>query len=100
MIPKDVSDQEVVFGGTDVSTLMPPYGSIPNEFKREDHYWCQWQRKWFYTGLTELPLAKQNIDVDKAMRHLSAIQHSFTPKHQHKCAAVAFLASQWFVTPG
>lgn len=34
--------------------------------------------------------------TDKAFRHLAACQGSFEPKHEHKQAAVAWLASLWF----
>jgi hypothetical protein len=39
---------------------------------------------------------KEGVDGNLAFRHLSAIQRSFTPKHEHKEAAVAYLASLWF----
>jgi hypothetical protein len=36
------------------------------------------------------------VDGELAIRHLQVIQASFEPKHEHKEAAVAYLASLWF----
>lgn len=63
--------------------------------------WIEFQRQWFYEGLpadTTMDL-KDGIDGNAAFRHLSAIQGSFEPKHEHKEAAVAYLASLWFKAP-
>lgn len=97
--PQDVSDVLLAFPG-DVSKLMPPYSSIPDEFKRHaGNAWVDWQAEWFFNGLKSMPTPKEGIDIDKALRHLKCIQGSFSPKHEHKSAAVAYLASQWFESP-
>jgi hypothetical protein len=83
-----------------VKHLMPTYEEIPKEFKNFNTRggWVSWQMKWFFEGLKkeEVPNAKEGIDCNEAMRHLAAIQGSFEPKHEHKAAAVAYLASLWF----
>jgi len=79
--------------------LMPPHKDIPREFNTDQNEWTRWQRKWFYEGLDGTPEPKAGIDADKAMRHLATIQRSWSPKHEHKEAAVAFLASLWFRSP-
>lgn len=82
-----------------VSGLMPPHKDIPREFNSDRNEWTLWQRKWFFEGLDGTPEPKAGIDADKAMRHLATIQRSWSPKHEHKEAAVAFLASLWFRSP-
>lgn len=59
--------------------------------------WHEFQTKWFYFGLppgTQFHM-KEGIDGKTAVRHLSCIQKSFQPSHEHKVAAVAYLLSLW-----
>jgi hypothetical protein len=93
IVPQEVSDALLAFPGS-VGPLMK---DCPSEFRHP--YWSKWQRTWFFEGLKEYPAPKDGVDLRKAMRHLTAIQRSFEPKHEHKEAAVAFLASQWFDVP-
>jgi len=79
-----------------VAHLMPRYADIPAQCRAQSNPWVKWQQEWFFSGLKQLPTAKPGIDLNAAMRHLKAIQGSFHPKHEHKEAAVAFLASRWF----
>lgn len=80
-----------------VSHLMPAYQDIPDEFKHGNAKWNRFQSEWFYGGINAAGLkAKDGIDKAVALRHLGAIQGSFEPKHEHKQAAVAYLASLWF----
>jgi hypothetical protein len=95
--PKKVTDADVVFGGID--GLMPDYKTIPDEFKAGRGPWVKWQQDWFYSGLKDVPVAKEGVVQRDAMRHLKAIQGSFEPSHEHKEAAVAYLASLWLVMP-
>lgn len=97
--PQNVDDVLLAFPA-DVYPLMPPYEDIPEEFRdaNGDNKWLQFQRDWFYGGLsadTDVDL-KDGVDGTMAFRHLKAIQRSFQPKHEHKVAAVAYLASLWF----
>lgn len=98
--PHAVDDVTVAFPAR-VENLMPAYASIPDEFKHHRNPWCEFQAKWFYEGLKkeDFLTAKPGINYNAAMRHLSAIQGSFEPKHEHKMAAVAYLASLWFESP-
>ena len=96
--PHDVDDLTLAFPAEVVGALMPDYKHIPNEFKHRDNKWVMFQSRWFALGLpaaTSVDL-KDGIDGAKAFRHLAAIQGSFEPTHQHKMAAVAYLASLWF----
>jgi hypothetical protein len=97
--PVDVTKLDVAFGG-EMAYLLPPYAQIPNEFKEHNgNQWTKWQSDWFFNGLKQLPVAKPGIDALAAMRHLGAIQGSWAPKHEHKSAGVAYLASLWFEAP-
>jgi len=91
---------DVAFGisDRDIKRLMPAMSDIPEEFKSgRDNKWREFQSDWFFYGLVKLSVtAKPGIDKGMAMRHLTAIQSSFAPKHEHKTAAVAYLASLWF----
>jgi hypothetical protein len=68
----------------------------------ERNKWLNFQRTWFYSGLpATLQVALRTndgvkVDGEKAFRHLHVIQGSFAPQHEHKEAAVAYLASLWF----
>lgn len=76
---------------------MPKYADIPREFKSRGNKWSDFQAAWFFSGISNLKLTpKEGIDGKVAMRHLAAIQGSWEPKHEHKSAAVAYLASLWF----
>lgn len=93
--PRDVTDADCAFPAARAMELMPEYSQIPDEFKSHAHPWSQWQSDWFFYGLTRAPTPKPGIDLRKAMRHLQVIQGSFAPRHEHKAAAVAYLASRW-----
>jgi hypothetical protein len=99
--PQEVDDVLLAFPA-DVMHLMPDpddcedaLDALPRE---EEEKWRSFQRKWFFNGLPENTKVdlKDGIDGDTAFRHLGAIQGSFQPKHEHKEAAVAYLASLWF----
>lgn len=92
---QDVSDVDIAFPA-EVYHLMPREKDIPRDYP-DQRKWTQFQRDWFFGGLKDLKLVpKEGINQDKAMRHLKCIQGSFAPSHEHKEAAVAWLASLWF----
>ena len=78
---------------------MPVYSEIHDEFKRDRNTWVRWQTQWFFDGLKAAPAPREGVDGKAAMRHLSHIQRSWDTKHEHKKAAVAYLASMWFREP-
>lgn len=96
----DINALDAAFGisDRDIKRRMPAMSDIPEEFKsRRDNKWLKFQGDWFFHGLVKLSVTpKPGIDRILAMRHLAAIQTSFAPKHEHKMAAVAYLASLWF----
>jgi len=98
MTPQPITRALEVFPAS-VSHLMPKYEEIPEEFRNRNsqNKWLQFQRSWFFNGLNTTGLvSKKDIDLVTAIRHLSAIQRSYEPKHEHKEASVAYLASLWF----
>lgn len=81
-----------------VKNLMPEYKDIPDEFKHHTGKWNNIFSKWFFEGLPQGTafFPKENIDPEKAMRHINTIMRSFEPQHEHKEAACAYLMSLWF----
>lgn len=96
--PKPIDDIDVAFGGK-VMEILPPYAEIPDEFKRHYHPWARWQSNWFFSGLKRYPKPKEGVDMQLALKNLAACQSSWEPKHEHKMAGVAYLASLWFDGP-
>lgn len=97
-LPIPVTKADTVFGGK-CKDILPKWEDIPDEFKAQSNPWCQWQSNWFFHGLANNPIPKEGTDGDLAMANLQCVQGSFEPKHQHKQAGVAYLASLWFVAP-
>lgn len=99
--PRVVSAVELAFPAR-VAHLMPRYEDIPAEFRthygtRESAPWIRFQSDWFFKGTSKDSLKpRDGVDADTAWRHLAVIQGSFEPRHEHKAAAVAWLASRWF----
>jgi len=97
--PTPVTALDLAFGG-DIGKLMPDYKNLPEEFRRERDPWSRLIHKWFFSGLDTSSLKpKEGIDKVVALKHCQAIMCSFSPKHEHKIAGVAWLMSQWFEEP-
>jgi hypothetical protein len=95
--PIDVSGTDMAFGR--VKDILPPMKEIPEEFGDARNQWVRWQSDWFYSGLKRWPVPRDGIDLKLAMANLKCVQGSFAPKHEHKMAGVAYLASLWFTSP-
>jgi hypothetical protein len=97
--PMEFSALDIVFP-TKTGHVMPAYGDIPEDFRNERgdaRKWVRFQRQWFFRGVNLKCLTPKNgVDFSKAVNHLQYIQGSWEPKHEHKQAAVAYLASLWF----
>lgn len=94
--PQEVNDIELAFPANALE-FMPERDDIPDEFREGDSSWVDFQKHWFFNGLGQPSFyMKKGVDGEKALRHLSAIQGSYAPKHEHKEEAVAYLASRWF----
>lgn len=103
--PREIDDVTLAFPANALE-LMPSRDecevglrALPPEQRKK---WMDFQKRWFFRGLpstAQFALSTnggKTIDGDAALRHLGAIQGSFAPAHQHKEAAVAYLASLWF----
>lgn len=101
--PQPVDDVLLAFPAS-VSHLMPPREECESALEAMDdrgRRWIEFQQRWFHEGLdpsTSFEM-RDGINPATALRHLAAIQGSFEPKHEHKEAAVAYLASRWFLAP-
>jgi hypothetical protein len=94
--PQAIDDVTLAFPAG-IRHLMPKMDEIPAAFDNQSNPYVRFQQEWFYRGVKkDRVAAKPGIDARAAWRHLSAIQGSFEPKHEHKEAAVAYLASLWF----
>jgi hypothetical protein len=85
--------------GVNVMRLLPAMSEIPPEFRvlHGGNKWLAMQQQWFFRGICAHGLKpKEGVSKDDAIAHLSMIQESFAPQHEHKKAAVAYLASLWF----
>ena len=95
-MPVEVDDVSIAFGGGgDLQKMMP---KVPANYP-DRQKWERFQSDWFYSGLkgTEGLIPREGVDKNKAVRHLKTIQGSFEPSHEDKVAAVAYLASLWFM---
>lgn len=66
-------------------------------FSKDSNPWNQWISKWFFNGLKEYAVAVEGVNFKDAHTHIKVILGSFEPKHEHKIAGRAYLASMWFV---
>lgn len=95
--PSQVSTLNTAFGT--LRGLLPAMHEIPEDFRDMNARtkWHRMQAQWMFNGLKgDRWTAKPGVDGPTALRHLATIQRSFEPKHEHKVAAVAWLASLWF----
>jgi len=98
--PEEVTDLDMAFGARAMD-LLPPYREIPEDFRLNRgsaRPWIEFQQTWFFRGLPADTrfVPTEGVDARSAIRHLKAIQGSWEPKHEHKEAGVAYLASLWF----
>lgn len=94
--PQAIDDVSLAFPAN-LGTLLPPMSVIPTDYP-DRRSWQQFQSQWFAGTLPDDAHvhAVPGVSAETATRHLAAIQKSFEPKHEHKVAAVAWLASLWF----
>lgn len=102
--PHGISDIQVAFPAN-IEALLPDFADIPESFRKwngddESREWIAFQNRWFFSGLPQeaelTPI--EGVKLSAALRHLGCIQGSFEPSWEHKQAAVAWLASRWFVS--
>ena len=92
----DVTGLDMAFGGS-MTKLLPAKAEIPEEFWHGHTKWNKLQSDWFFSGLKNAKWEpREGVETKVVLRHLGAIQGSWEPQHEHKEAAVAWLASLWF----
>lgn len=95
--PIEVTHLDIAFGGMAMK-ILPAYSAIPDDFKRDQNKWHSFISKWFFNGLSkdQWPKPKDAINGKMAMLNIQACLSDYEPKHEHKIAGAAYLASQWF----
>lgn len=104
MPPRKVTKADLMFPA-DVSEWLPPWGSIPLEFKSYDNRFVKLASEAWATGLSkekmiaEFEIRSSVSSQEEAQERLNQIQvclGSFAPMHEHKIAGVAYLLFQLF----
>lgn len=97
-LPIPVSDVDIAFGGKAME-ILPPVSEIPEEFLNRSNEWSRFVSGWFFGDLKRYPVPREGVDFNLALRNLACVIGSFEPKHEHKEAGAAYLASLWFSSP-
>lgn len=92
--PIEIDRVDMIFGGSAMK-ILPPMEEIPEEFQNRNNPWNQWASEWFCQGLSGFPNTKEGIEEGAALSNLKCVMGSYSPKHEHKIAGVAYLASLW-----
>lgn len=99
LTPEDVNqitESEMAFGST---KLLPDFKDIPVEFDAFNgtSKYTKLVSDWFFNGLEEFePVMNDGFDKDKCIVCLGAHLSSYSPKHEHKTAGVAYMMSFMF----
>jgi hypothetical protein len=90
----EISGLDVAFGTT---KGLPPYDSLPEEFRGGRTPWNKMFGAMFFRGLPGLEVVpNEGVDKSAALAHIQALSNSWAPKHEHKEAGVAYLMSRYF----
>lgn len=92
---ENITDRDIAFGPKNISEFLPAMHSIPKEFFNDRNPWSQLVSGWFFRGVKEWPIAKEGINFKMAAAHIRVALASWEPKHEHKMAGCAYLASLW-----
>lgn len=98
--PIELTKVQVAFPA-DALDYMPEYESCAT-WNGRGGWENQLQRDWMFVGIADIQLIPKRrywgqAEINRAFKHLGAIQGSYASKHEHKEAAVAFLLNQWFL---
>lgn len=99
----ELSYSDEAFGPKDISTILPKWEEIPEDFKSNNGFgrgeakkYIKWVDDWFFRGVKIINIVMKNgMNQKVAFRHLGSIMRSFDLKHEHKTAGVAWLMSLW-----
>ena len=78
---------------------LPDWATIPQEFREGRTPFNEIASRLFFQGgaLADYGLTpKPGVNLSEAVRALRACLGSFSPKHEHKEAGVAYMLSEWF----
>ncbi len=91
--PKEASDIDVAFPAN-VDKFIPPEEEWKGKkFKLGDKLFTDM----FFCGLKNVNLIpREGVDPDRAWRHIRVLSGTFSTKHEHKEAMVAYLMELWF----
>lgn len=97
--PVELNKVQVAFPA-DALDYMPEYETCAT-WNGAESWENQLQRDWMVMGIADIQLIPKRRhwgqdEINRAFKHLGAIQGSYAPKHEHKEAAVSFLLNQWF----
>jgi len=97
---QSVTKVDVAFGGG--YKFLPPYETIPAEFKNDVNPFVRLANDLMYKGVPGPKTPSMTLRPDlvpvapKIPDFMGSILSSFQPKHEHKIAGAAFLLSQMF----
>jgi hypothetical protein len=95
--PRAVDGATLAFPALVIGTLLPPRDAIPREFRESTRASRQLFDRWFFEGLRDATFTpRPGIDLNAALRHVSACMRSYQPSHEHKEEGVAFLLECFF----
>jgi hypothetical protein len=94
-----ITGTDVAFGPKNIGDFLPLMSDIPKEFYDRDNEWNKYICNWFFNGMKEWPVAVEGVHFKQAAAHIRVILGSWEPKHEHKIAGCAYLASLWFKEP-
>ncbi len=97
ILPEEVTAIDMAFPARGVE-LAPPMDEIPEVYRDGHGEFSGFAGHWFFAGLGEGSAfhPRSGIDARKAFEHLNVIMGCYGLKHEHKEAAVDYLASMWF----
>lgn len=93
-LPIEVPDLLLAFPTNGYHRLPPR-----EAFEKVERRWVHFVEQWFYNGAGKASdhiVAKEGIDMVKAVRHLKSVMGGFDTKHEDKINGVAFLMQTWF----
>ena len=96
--PQDIDAVTHAFPANVIGTLMPVASDIPEAFWSWSNAWNRWAQACFSHGwpTDHRVFPRDDVDAELAATHLHTLLRSYEPKHEHKLAAVGYLASRWF----
>ena len=91
------NDVMKLLGKREVMDIIPAKEEIPKQFFESTNKWHKVISTWFYCGLSRSKwIPHEGINRNQALDLVSRVLKSYTPAHEHKIAACAYLSYQLF----